>query len=200
WIGGSIWRGAPSTSCLLDADSTRRWSLILGCGLAIIAPLAANRLAPLRLHLHVPLLLLASAGAIAAAQMTILTPRVLIQEQLEKRKNAGFTSMNRKLYKFMQGKPLDGKIGTDVWTLDRLPGLKQYHRHFDIPRPATPEFLEAVLADAEVRYLLAAEYVFPPPLLVWLLQLGFRSLLQEQGLGFCELPTNRPGAKHKVGG
>src|SRR5207249_8410732 len=48
-------------SCLLDADSTRRWSLILGCGLAIIAPLAANRLAPLRLHLHVPLLLLASA-------------------------------------------------------------------------------------------------------------------------------------------
>jgi len=172
----------------MDTDSIRILSLLLGCGLAIIAPFAANRLAPLRLHLHMPFLLLVSAGAIAAAQMTIWPSRVLVQDQLEKRKHAGFASMNRRLYEYVQLKPLDGKIGTDYWTLDRLPGLSQYHRHFDVPRPATPEFLEVVLADPEVRYILTGEDAFPAPLLAWMSQRGFRSIFLEQGFRFVELP------------
>jgi hypothetical protein len=189
WIASPLWRWVRSNPYLMDMDSTRMLSLLLGCGLAIVAPLAANRLAPLRLQLHVPLLLLLSAGAIAAAQMTLFPSRVLVQEQVEKRKSAGFASMNRRLYEYARLKPIHGKIGTDYWILDRLPGLNQYHRHFEIPRPATPEFLESVRADPEVRYILTGEDAFPPPVLVWMSQHGFRSIFEEQGFRFVELPV-----------
>jgi hypothetical protein len=102
--------------------------------------------------------------------MTLFPSRVLVQEQVEKRKSAGFASMNRRLYEYARLKPIHGKIGTDYWILDRLPGLNQYHRHFEIPRPATPEFLESVRADPEVRYILTGEDAFPPPVLVWMSQ------------------------------
>jgi hypothetical protein len=130
--------------------------------------------------------------------MTILPSRVLVQEQVEKRKHAGYASMNKKLYEFVRLTPPDGKIGTDYWTLDRLPELKQYHRHFDIPRPATPEFLEAVQADPEVCYILTGADAFPPPLLESMSQHGFHSIFVEQGFRFVELPANRPSSACRV--
>ena len=159
----------------------------MGCGFAIIAPFAVKRISPLSLPVPALVLFLVSAGAIALVQATILPARVVIRDQVEKRKSAGAASMNRKLYEYAERKPLRGMIATDYYFLDRLPELHNYYRYFTIPRPATPEFLQSVWADPQVRYMLTVDAAFPPSTVVWMSQHGFQTIFQEQGYRFIEL-------------
>jgi hypothetical protein len=191
WLGGAILRWVQSSRWLLDMAAGGKWSLAAGFGLAMIAPFAISRLSPLRLRLPAPLLLLALAGAIAAAQTTIWPSGALLRDQLEKRKEAGLPSLNRKLYEYARKKPLEGQILTDNYFLEFLPDLNRYQRYKLFPHPATPEFLKGVLADHKVRYILAYEPAFSPSVLIWMSQLGFQSIFEEQGYRFFELPANR---------
>jgi hypothetical protein len=182
WVRSSGW--------LVDMVDTWKWLFVAGCGFAMIAPIAAKRISPLRLHVPAAVLVGLSAVAITMVQATLLPARALIHEQVEKRKSAGVAPMNRKLYEYAERTPLHGKIATDDYFLAYLPELSQFYRFANFPRPATPQFLEGILADREVRYMLSIDAVFPPSLVVWMSQHGFRTVFQEQGYRFIELPAN----------
>jgi hypothetical protein len=107
---------------------------------------------------------------------------------VEKRKDVGVAPLNRKLYEYASRKPLRGKIATDDYFIEYLPELNQYYRFVNIPRPVTPEFLEGLLANREVRYMLTIEAAFPPSVVVWMSQHGFQTVFEERGYRFIELP------------
>ena len=175
--------GAPWIS-----DSLWKWPLAAACSFAILAPLAARRISPLRLRVPALVLLLVSCGVIAVVQATILPAAVVIHDQVEKRKSAGVAPLNRKLYEYAKQKPLRGKIATDDFFIEFLPELNPYFRFVNFPRPATPAFLEGLLANHEVRYMLSIEAVFPPSVLAWMSQHGLQTVFQESGYRFIELP------------
>ena len=116
----------------------------------------------------------------------------------EKRKDAGSPSLNRKLYEYARRKPLRGKILTENFYLDFLPELNRSQRYLSFPHPATPAFLEDLLADLEVNYILARVGAFPAPLQLWMSQHGFQEVFEEQGYDFFELPANRTGSGIRI--
>ena len=190
WLSGSLSHWVRSSAWLLDLVDTWKWPLIIGCGFAVIAPFAAGRISPLRLRIRAALLMLVLIAAIALIQATMLPAGVVIRDQVEKRKSAGFPTLNRRLYEYAQRKPLRGMIATDYYFLDRLPELHEHYRYFAIPRPATPEFLQSALADPEVHYMLSMDAAFSPSLLDWMSQHGFQTVFQEQGYRFIEFPAS----------
>jgi hypothetical protein len=190
WFSDSLAHWVRTSRWLLDMLDAWKWPLVAVCGLATIAPLAAKRISPVRLHVPAAVLLLVSVGAIAIVQATILPAKVLIRDQVEKRKSAGVPAMNRKLYEYAQRKPLRGMIATDDYFIAYLPELSQYYRFFNFQRPATPEFFNSILADKEVRYLLSVDAAFPPSVVDWMSQHGFQTVFQERGYRFVELPAN----------
>ena len=74
--------------------------------------------------------------------------------------------------------------------LEFLPELNRFNHYVPIPRPATPEFLEGVLADRQNRYLLTTEDAFTPSLVLWMSQHGFQTVFLEHGYRFIELPVS----------
>jgi hypothetical protein len=186
--GDSLSHWFKSSGWLLDMLAAWKWRLAAACSFAILAPLAARRISPLRLRVPVLVLLLVSCGVIAVVQATILPAAVVIHDQAEKRKSAGVAPLNRKLYEYAERKPLRGKIATDDYFIEFLPELNQYYRFVNFPRPATPEFLEGLLTNREVRYMLSIDAAFPPSVVLWMSQHGFQTVFQESGYRFIELP------------
>jgi len=79
-----------------------------------------------------------------------------------------------------------------------LPELNRSQRYLSFPHPATPEFLDDLLADPEVNYILARVGAFPPTLRIWMSQHGFQIVFEEQGYDFFELPANRTGSGIRI--
>ncbi len=119
---------------------------------------------------------------IAIVPAAVLDPDRLIRDQLEKRKQAGFAPVNRKVGEFAAAHPLDGMILTDYWFLDCIHGLRVHVVASVMPPAFEPDSLKELAARPGVRYVLTNSSRFPPATRAWMEQNGFATLLTESGL------------------